>query len=132
MATNDLMEEAGTKPMARNKAEYHKSQRPVTSSTPAVIPIVPDAIDTAQTIVVDYTKTPDGKDLKTHRQCPICWGQSKGFGTAYSTSSSGKTYYKCDQSLTENSPCGHTWSVSVMATKIVIETRVIKADGETG
>lgn len=92
---------------------------------PAVVDSAPEVLQTG----TEPIKTLAGQDLKPHRQCPLCWGRNKGYGTAYSTAPNGRTYYKCDQVLTQNSPCGHTWSVVIDEQSVTITHRVVSLDG---
>ena len=110
-----------------------KPQRPLTTNqTLQQKPIVPVVVDDAPQVQQTGTepiKSLAGQDLKPHRQCPLCWSRSKGYGTAYSTAPNGRTYYKCDHSLTEHSPCGHTWSVVIGLQAVTITHRVVTLDG---
>jgi hypothetical protein len=67
--------------------------------------------------------------VEEHRRCPICWEGNGGYGTAYSKH--GRTrYYKCNQSRTDQGPCGHTWTVLVKLEVLAVEHRIVRMDGE--
>lgn len=68
--------------------------------------------------------------IREHRQCPICWSGCQGYGTAYSTAPNGKTYYRCNKTLTDLPPCGHTWTVVVQQHVTVVEHRTVDLDGQ--
>lgn len=113
----------------------NQQQRPqiVTTSTPASEPAKPPVEVAAAPVVVETStesvKTLAGQDMKAHRRCPLCWNRCKGYGTAYSTAPSGRTYYRCVQTLSDEPPCGHTWSCVIQLETIVVEHRVVNLDG---
>ena len=108
-------------PMNRNRPT--KS----TTSTPDSHKVsIPQSIDPAPVVF----RTSAGRVIEDYRRCPICWNGSHGYGSAYSTAPNGRTYYKCNQSLTEFPPCGHTWSVVVTLHSVTIEHKTVRLDGE--
>lgn len=93
----------------------------------------PAAVEPAPVVVVNTTepiKTLAGHDLKPHRRCPLCWTRAQGYGTAYSTAPNGRSYYKCNQTLTGELPCGHTWSVVASLQSVVVEYREVTIEGQ--
>lgn len=91
-------------------------------------PVQAVTLKTAEEPVI--TALNPGRRIEDHRHCPICWERCKGYGTAYSTSPNGKTYYRCNQSLTQFPPCGHTWSAVVTLHSVTIEHKTVRLDGE--
>lgn len=65
--------------------------------------------------------------VEQYRRCPLCWERCQGVGCVYSTQ--GRTrYYKCKRTLTDQPPCGYTWTAIVEVVRV--EHRVITLDGE--
>lgn len=71
------------------------------------------------------------REIEAYRRCPVCWNGRGGYGVAYSTQGSVR-YYKCCRSRKPEGlgPCGHTWSVRVVLSSVVVESRQVFLDGE--
>lgn len=71
------------------------------------------------------------REIERHRRCPVCWNGRGGYGVAYSTQGSVR-YYKCCRSQKPEGlgPCGHTWSVRVVLSSVMVESRQVFLDGE--
>jgi len=74
---------------------------------------------------------PAEREIEAYRRCPVCWNGRGGYGVAYSTQGSVR-YYKCCKSRNADGlgPCGHTWSVRVVLSSVVVESRQIFLDGQ--
>ena len=74
---------------------------------------------------------PVEREIEVHRRCPVCWNGRGGYGVAYSTQGSVR-YYKCCRSRLPDGlgPCGHTWSVRVVMSSVVVESRQVFMDGQ--
>lgn len=87
------------------------------------LPVVPVAVtlsaEPKAEIVVDQSQ-----QIEWFRRCPICWGRCKGVGLAYSKNGSTR-YYKCSRTLTEEAPCGHTWTAIVRSEVIRVDHRIV-------
>lgn len=120
--------------MSNGRNRARNTPGPVTTSTPAAPMVPPPEVPQAPAVVQTETeplRTPSGRILELHRCCPLCWNRSKGFGTSYSTAPNGRTYYKCDQTMSEeHPPCGHTWSIVINAESVVITHRTVELDGK--
>ena len=68
--------------------------------------------------------------IEDYRKCPVCHEGMGGYGVAYSTQ--GQTrYYRCCKSNKPNGfPCGHTWSVRVILSSVVVEHKQVFLDGQ--
>jgi hypothetical protein len=70
------------------------------------------------------------RQIEDYRKCPVCHEGRGGYGVAYSTQ--GQTrYYRCCKSNKPNGfPCGHTWSVRVVLSSVVVEHKQVFLDGQ--
>ena len=79
-----------------------------------------EAAEIVQPVVSDDAAA----SIPIYRRCPICWDRCKGVGTVYTTNGSTR-YYKCKRTLTEQPPCGHTWTAIVRTEVIKVESRTV-------
>lgn len=117
----------------KNTRQFSELPPEQVTSTPPPVVSSPAPVDSPPEVVVNATepvKTLAGHDLKPHRRCPLCWNRAQGYGTAYSTAPNGRSYYKCNQTLTEQMPCGHTWSVVASLQTIVVQHREVNIEGQ--
>lgn len=80
---------------------------------------------------VDSIPATPEREIEIFRRCPICWNGRGGYGVAYSTQGNVR-YYKCCKARGGDGlgPCGHTWSVRVVLSSVVVESRQIFLDGQ--
>lgn len=76
---------------------------------------------------IGLASAPSPKDVEWFRRCPLCWGRCKGVGKAYSKNGCTR-YYRCAKTLTDEAPCGHTWSAIVRTEVVRVEHRVVSLD----
>lgn len=83
------------------------------------------------TLPADPAPAPIERQIESYRQCPICWNGRGGYGVAYSTQGNVR-YYKCCRCKHADGlgPCGHTWSVRVVLSSVVVESRQVFLDGQ--
>ena len=66
--------------------------------------------------------------IESHRQCPICWDRSKGYGVAYSTQGPVRYYKCCKADVADASGCGHTWTAIVKVEVVRVEHRTVTTE----
>lgn len=79
---------------------------------------------------VPSVATEGSPDVPAYRQCPICWGNRKGVGTAYGKCGHTR-YYKCTRN-TEGPGCGFTWTALVRIEVVKTEHRIIELSERNG
>ena len=68
--------------------------------------------------------------IEDYRKCPVCHEGKGGYGVAYSTQGQTRYYRCCKSNKADGFPCGHTWSVRVVMSSVVVEHRQVFLDGQ--
>lgn len=74
--------------------------------------------------VVEKIDEPMEERIEIHRRCPLCWEKARGVGVSYSKQGCTR-YYKCKRTLTDDAPCGFTWSAIVRTEIVRVEHRIV-------
>lgn len=114
MSTQATSDRMGGRGMANRQQQRSTPQvKPAVVSTPPIV-----------SLPVEAAKI---EHVEAYRRCPLCWERCQGVGCVYSTQ--GRTrYYKCKRTLTEQPPCGFTWTAKVEVVRV--EHRVVVIDGQ--
>ncbi len=67
------------------------------------------------------------ENMPVYRRCPLCWEGRKGYGVSYSKQGN-RRFYKCKKTLSDQSPCGHTWTAIVQLSVLRIESREVEIE----
>lgn len=113
------------------QAPPQKQHEPVASRTenapgtavvtkPSIVPVTQTANEPS-TAVVTFSEL---ENIPQYRQCPLCWERARGVGVSYSKQGCTR-YYKCKRTLTDDAPCGFTWSAIVRTEIVRVEHRIV-------
>lgn len=91
------------------------------------IPQSPPIVHAVESVPVEKIDKPIEERIEVYRQCPLCWERCKGVGVSYSKQGCTR-YYKCKRTLTDEPPCGFTWSAVVRTEVIRVEHRIVTLD----
>jgi hypothetical protein len=70
------------------------------------------------------------RQIEDYRKCPVCHDGRGGYGVAYSTQGQTRYYRCCKSNRPDGFPCGHTWSVRVVLSSVVVEHKQVFIDGQ--